>query len=283
MIPAVTMLPPYGQFRRVCQSGLAQVRPLTAAAKAEDRWGWNFGAAWPPSYSAYGRMRALTTFLEARALHPRSVLEIAAGDAALCACLASEGCRVTANDLRQEHLEMAVRNFENGGDIKLQPGNLFDLDPAVVGVHDLVIACEIVEHVAHTDEFLKQLRRFVAPGGRLLLSTPNGAYFRNTLPTHSMIKDFTVLETQQFKPDADGHLFLITPEEMAGLAERAGFRVERMCLWATPLITGHAGMGRLGRVVPFWFCHAIERLAQHLPMSLKSRFCFSLIAVLTPC
>lgn len=59
---------------------------------------------------------------EAIGLEPKSVLEIAAGDAALGACLASNGCRVVANDLRKDHLVSAVDNFKNGGSIQLQPG-----------------------------------------------------------------------------------------------------------------------------------------------------------------
>jgi hypothetical protein len=45
-----------------------------------------------------------------------------------------------------------------------------------------------------------------------------------------MVKDFAALESQQFKPDADGHLFLITPAEMADLANRSGFAMERLSL-----------------------------------------------------
>jgi 2-polyprenyl-3-methyl-5-hydroxy-6-metoxy-1,4-benzoquinol methylase len=70
------------------------------------------------------------TLLEARALNPKSVLEVAAGDGDLCACLAAKDCRVAANDLRQDQLRNAVCIFRNAEDIQLLPGNLFDLDPA---------------------------------------------------------------------------------------------------------------------------------------------------------
>jgi 2-polyprenyl-6-hydroxyphenyl methylase/3-demethylubiquinone-9 3-methyltransferase len=273
-------LPEYGLFRSVCHSGLHAVRPLKESAESSDSWGWNYGSGWPPSYSAYGRMRALIALADAMALQPKSVLEIAAGDAALCASLATQGCQVAANDLRKENLENAVGHFHNASNIRLLPGNLFELDPAVVGLHDLVIACEIVEHVAHTVDFLKQLKRFVAPGGHILLTTPNGSYFRNTLPTHSMIQDFTALESQEFKPDADGHLFLITPEEMLDLADRAGLTVERLSLWGTPFITGHAGISKLGPTLTCRLCHSLERSMQKFPLAIKARLCFSMSLVL---
>jgi 2-polyprenyl-3-methyl-5-hydroxy-6-metoxy-1,4-benzoquinol methylase len=277
-----SMFPDYGLFRSACGAGLRVVRPLNEKATADDPWGWNYGSGWPPSYWAFGRMRALMTMAAAVSLHPKSMLEVAAGDAALCAHLATQGCVVVANDLRKEHLEQSVLNFKNADAIRILPGNLFDLDPASIGQFDLVVACEIIEHVAHTVDFLSQLKRFVAPGGHILLTTPNGGYFRNKLPTYSMVKDFKALESQQFKPDADGHLFLITPEEMTSVARKAGLSVERMFLWGTPPVTGHVGLSVLSSR---WFCglcYFLERVAQRLPMFLKSKLAFSLSVVLKP-
>jgi 2-polyprenyl-3-methyl-5-hydroxy-6-metoxy-1,4-benzoquinol methylase len=276
------LLPDYALYRSVCSEGLSKVRPLrNGAAKKDDPWGWNYGSGWPPSYWAYGRMRAMMTLLEASALAPKSVLEVAAGDAALSACLATMGCAVAANDLRAENLANAVANFSNADSIRCLPGNLFELDPEKIGQFDLVIACEILEHVAHTVEFLQQLKRFVAPGGRILITTPNGAYFRNKLPTHSEIQDFTALEAEQFKPDSDGHLFLITAGEMESLAHQAGLNVERMVLWATPMVTGQARFSMLSTPAMCWACYQLERLTQSLPFGFKEKACFNLAAVLT--
>src|SRR5579871_4354842 len=118
--------PEYALFRSVCSDGLSKIRPLrNGGSKKEDEWGWNYGSGWPPSYWAYGRMRAVLTLLEASALAPKSVLEVAAGDAALSASLATMGVAATANDLRAEHLANAVANFSNAESIRCLPGNLF--------------------------------------------------------------------------------------------------------------------------------------------------------------
>jgi 2-polyprenyl-6-hydroxyphenyl methylase/3-demethylubiquinone-9 3-methyltransferase len=258
----------------------AQKALLPDYAQFHSVWGWNYGSGWPPSYWAYGRMRAMMTLREAAALAPKSVLEVAAGDAALSASLAAMGCAATANDLRADNLANAVANFSNADKIRCLPGNLFDLDPGKIGQFDLVIACEIVEHVAHTVDFLRQLKRFVAPGGRILITTPNGAYFRNKLPTHSQIQDFTALEQQQFKPDSDGHLFLITPQEMETLARQAGLKVERLVLWGTPAVTGHARLALLSTPAACWACYQLERLSQSLPLGIKEKACFNFTAIL---
>ena len=77
------------------------VRHLSSGYE-DDAFGWNYGSVRPPSYWAYGRLRALITLAPSRTLleasTPSRVLEVAAGDAALSACLAKEGHLVTAND-----------------------------------------------------------------------------------------------------------------------------------------------------------------------------------------
>ena len=229
---------PWPTFHRVCCEGLGAVRPFSSR-DFPDPYGWNFGSARAPSYWAYGKMRALLAETDALAVQPRRVLEVAAGDGALCAVLAAQGCQVTANDLRTETLGADLAHVSNADKIRVLGGNLFKLDPEHTGRFDLVIACEVLEHVAHSVDFMRQLRRFLEPGGRALVTTPNGDFFRNKLPTWSQITDFQALESQQFKPDADGHLFLITPDEMAHLAAESGFAMERLSVWGSPFISGN--------------------------------------------
>ncbi len=236
-------LPDYELFRSACQSGLSVVRPLTQSARTGVVFGWNFGSGWPPSYEAFGHMRVLVTLRQALALRPHRLLEVAAGDGKLCACLAARGATVFA--LRGEALAKAVAGFENRDNIKLLPGNCVDLGPAQVGCFDLVIACEVIEHAAHAVDFMRHLKSFLSPGGRILLTTPNGSYFRNALPTYAQIEDTTSLEAAQFKPDADGHLFLITPAELREISAEAGLHVEQLELCASPFITGHCKLSFL--------------------------------------
>lgn len=270
---------PWSRFAEVSRSGLGAVRPF-ATHDFPDPQGWNFKPAWPPSYWAFGRMRAVLAIEDALALPAKSVLEVASGDGALCAVLAAAGRQTTANDLRTENLTDGLRNFRNGREIRLLGGNLFDLDPETTGRFDLVIACEILEHVAHTVDFLKQLRRFLNPGGRALITTPNGAFFRNRLPTWAQVEDFTALESRQFKPDADGHLFLITPGEMDHLGREAGFSVERLYVWGSPFITGNAGFHQLSGRWSAGLARWGESAVQWLPGPLRSKLCTAQVAVL---
>jgi 2-polyprenyl-6-hydroxyphenyl methylase/3-demethylubiquinone-9 3-methyltransferase len=275
-----TMFPSRQVFTAVCVRGLSEVRPLQSSAAGDDPWGWNFGKATPPSYWAYGRLRALLTLAQAKRLKPKRVLEVAAGDAALSACLQQMGCEVVANDLRSENLEKSVASFTNRNSIRLVAGDVFELCPTDLGTFDLVIACELIEHVAHAPALIKQLKRFLAPGGHILMTTPNGSHFRNRLPTYSQIHNFEELEAKQFKPDADGHLYLITAEELAHIANEAGLEIKCKLLWGTPFIYGDCGFRHISRMLPRQWWYSLELQCQRFGQRFLNRFATSISVVL---
>lgn len=267
-------------FKAVCRRGLSEVRPLKPAAAEDDVWGWNLGRAAPPSYWAYGRLRALLAVNQAKQLAPKRVLEVAAGDAALSACLEQVGCEVVANDLLSENLEKSAAQFTNRQHIRLVGGNVFDLAPTEIGSFDLVVACELIEHVAHAVDLLKHLKRFLTADGNILVTTPNGAHFRNQLPTYRQIQNFNVLEAKQFQPDADGHLYLITADEMAEIASEAGLEVRCLLQWGTPFIYGDCGFRHLSCLLPEEFWYSLELNCQRLGDRFLNRFATSLSMVL---
>ncbi len=274
------LFPSYAVFKTCCAKGLSAIYPFTAH-KHPDLYGWKYGTRWPPSYNAFGTMRTLLAIRDALDLNPKIVLEVAGGEGGLAATLAREGCRVTINDLRTDLTREALKEYTNGEQITLIGGDMFDLPVARLGQFDLVIASEIIEHVAHPDALLKHLKTFLKPEGSILLTTPNGSYFRNKLPTHAEIKNFTELEMRQFRPDADGHLFLITPHELCRLAEKIGLQVERLSVWGTPLLTGHMGLRIFRTKYLAWSAYQTERFTQQLPQRAREKLCAGMTAILS--
>ena len=276
---APTILPEFRLFASVCERGLSVIYPFTSK-NSPDPFGWKFRNGWPPSYSAFGRMRSLLAVQDALRLRPRRVFEVAAGGAGLAASLAASGCTVTVNDLLVENTKQAIEEYSSANSIQLVGGNLFDLSAEQLGKFDLVIACEVIEHVAHPVDLLCHLKTFLEPQGRILLTTPNGSHFRNKLPTYRAVVDFTELESRQFMPDADGHLFLLTPQELSDLSVRAGLRVERVNCWGTPMLSGHCGFRFLAGRRMARTAYRAERFAQRLSSRKRERVCTSLSAVL---
>ena len=49
---------------------------------------------------------------------------------------------------------------------------------------DIVVSVEVLEHVEEDDDFVRNVRRVLRPGGWFLMTTPNGDFVENTNPDH---------------------------------------------------------------------------------------------------
>ncbi len=153
------------------------------------------------------------------------ILDLAAAQGNFSLSLAEMGYEVTWNDLRDE-LADYVRLKQEKGTIHFVPGNIFKLP--FKKEFDAVILCEVIEHVAHPDELLKVAASFLKDGGYMILSTPNADYCVSNLPSYRVGMDTTQLESLQFRPNSDGHLFLFDKSGLESLAKEAGLQEGRL-------------------------------------------------------
>ena len=230
-----------------------------------------------PGYSyAYANRRDHAMALVRQAAPPpATVLDVAAAQGNFSLALAEIGYRVTWNDLRAELADYVRLKYERG-DIQFAPGNVFDL--GFQDTFDVVLITEIIEHVAHPDDFLRKIGQLVKPGGHVVMTTPNGGYFINKLPKFSECADPSQFEAMQFKPNSDGHIFLLHEDEIGPLAAKAGLEVEQIRIFTNSLTNGHIKTAPLLKVLPRAFVTAFDAFTSSLPGPLRRKLSIGLAA-----
>jgi len=103
-------------------------------------------------------------------LEGKSALDVGCGAGLLAEPLARLGARVTGVDAAPELVAVAREHAAAQGlDVVYNTGELGELE----GQFDLITCMEVIEHVADPAAFVKALAKRLAPGGLLVMSTPN--------------------------------------------------------------------------------------------------------------
>jgi 2-polyprenyl-6-hydroxyphenyl methylase/3-demethylubiquinone-9 3-methyltransferase len=152
-----------------------------------------------------------------RPLEGRTALDVGCGAGLLAEPLARLGARVTGIDAAPELIEAAREHAAGQG---LQIDYRAVAVEEVEGQFDLVTALEVIEHVADPAAFVQALAARLAPGGLMILSTPNATGW-------SKLLTITLAEGLGRIPKGT-HDFdsFIAPERMRGLLEAAGLKCE---------------------------------------------------------
>jgi 2-polyprenyl-3-methyl-5-hydroxy-6-metoxy-1,4-benzoquinol methylase len=158
-------------------------------------------------------------FLLAHVAPGARVLDLGCGDGSFAAELLRHGARVIAADVAEEPLRRA-REHEPAPEVRLIDGEgEWDLPDASF---DVVWAGEVIEHVADTAAWLSEVRRVLAPGGTLLLSTP-----AHGLSTRLRLALWPRAFERHFDPRGE-HLRFYTRASLRALIEDFGFERVRV-------------------------------------------------------
>jgi 2-polyprenyl-6-hydroxyphenyl methylase/3-demethylubiquinone-9 3-methyltransferase len=149
-----------------------------------------------------------------RPLSGKRALDVGCGAGLLAEPLARLGAAVTGVDAAQENIAVASAHAAGGGlSIDYRCGDVAELGLAGF---DLVTSMEVIEHVADKPMFLAALKAALAPGGLMVLSTPN----RTTKSRLLMVEG---AERLGLVPRGTHHWDdFVTPEELGELLAGVG-------------------------------------------------------------
>ena len=182
-----------------------------------------------------------------QALRGKRVLDVGCGAGLLAEPLARLGASVTAIDAAGESVSVARDHASRRG---------LAIDYRVGGVEaaagerfDLVTSMEVVEHVADPAAFVRGLADAVAPGGLLVMSTPNRTWLTRLALVEGAERTGVIPRGTH-----DWDKFL-TPDELAAMVRDAGLEV----IDTTGLILSASGFA-LGQSTTLDYFLAARRL-----------------------
>ncbi|MFF8833370.1 methyltransferase domain-containing protein [Streptomyces sp. NPDC015131] len=196
-----------------------------------------------PVASGDARSRRQARML-AHALRGRTgatVLDVGCGDGTAAAVAAAHlpGHRLIGVDWSQDALRRAAprigtvvrAQLGGGGPGSGQPGG--GGLPFATGSADAVLFSEVVEHLVDPDAAMDELRRVLAPGGHLMLSTPNlAAWYNRALLLAGVQPVFSEVSLRGIhgRPGSQvvGHLRLYTARALRAFLTASGFHVVRV-------------------------------------------------------
>jgi SAM-dependent methyltransferase len=136
-------------------------------------------------------------------------LDLGCGDGHFTHALTRAGAQATGLDVAEAALRRARASYP---ELDFVLAEIDEPLPLADNVFDLVWAGEVIEHVADTARWLSEVRRVLAPGGRLLLSTPSHGRLR-----------VAALGIERFSEPLGDHLHLYTRRSLQTLLAEFGF------------------------------------------------------------
>jgi len=190
------------------------------------------------------------------------ILDVGCAQGTLALSLAEAGHHVVAVDIRQQFLDYAASRYEKG-DIRFLAGDVFTVEPGEK--FDLIFVNQIIEHVVRPVELLGRAHSWLAGGGRAVVTTPNGRYLKNRLPSYAELGRAADYAHLEHTADSDGHFFAYLPGELREMFVASGFRNVSVRCFETPWISGHMKFRYLHRFVPYALLRAADRASEKIP------------------
>jgi len=157
------------------------------------------------------------------------------------------GCSqgLLARPLREKGVTVTGVDAQPGDDLAEELGEYFrrdlelPLELPTGRVYDYVVSSDVIEHLRNRTQLLRSARRYLKPGGRLIVSTPNIAIWVYRLSL--------LLGRFEYGPKGvldETHVHLYTRATFRREVERAGFHIARELVTALPFEVVFESTGR---------------------------------------
>jgi SAM-dependent methyltransferase len=201
-----------------------------------------------------------------------ALLDLGCADGAFTLRLAArvqggQAARVCGVEFRPDLAEAAERRG-----VEVTRANIAEGLPFPDDSFDVIHSNQVIEHLAETDRFLREIRRVLKPGGYALVSTNNLSSLHNVVslllgwqPMPSHVSDEVVGLGNPMNPfqELKGergfmHLRLFTGRALADLARFHGFKVElarAAGFYPLPPVLARVA----ARIAPVWGAYLVQR------------------------
>ena len=163
--------------------------------------------------------------------HPAkpSLFEIGFGSGLFLALAQKRGWAVDGLETSATNVELAKKKFG----LSVRTGDLFR-EPQT-GAFDAAAAWDVLEHQSRPQDFLKQLRGLLKPGGMLLIAVPNDYSFLRLLSAFLYRLSFGKVTQGMRRVYVLEHIGYYSPKTLRRMLETCGFKVEGGFLSSTDL------------------------------------------------
>lgn len=206
----------------------------------------------------------LSCYIDIAGSNTKKILDVGCAQATLSLLLAEKGHSVTAVDLRPEFLEYARLRYTHG-DIQFLTANILNED--IPGKYDLIFANQLIEHLVYPEQLISRLKCHLNVGGKLVVTTPNFDYFRNSLPSFSQLGDPKEWEHLQFSADGDGHFYAYSSNEVIDVFRDCKFKDVEHRYFESPFISGrHIGFRQMPTYMSHKILKSVDKLLVGFPL-----------------
>jgi SAM-dependent methyltransferase len=115
----------------------------------------------------------------------KRVLDAACGEGYGSALLAHAGARVLGVDIADEAIAHARQRYAGVDGLAFAQGDVTALDHLADASFDLIVSFETLEHVHEQQRMVAGFRRLLAPGGLLLISSPDKRTYSDARSYHN--------------------------------------------------------------------------------------------------